>query len=322
MSNSLSTRRGFTLATLALPTLPFLPGCAAPLPLSLNPESTPAARSLIAESAAAHGYAAFSKLDDLSLRYEGEWRNLIDRIQPALVDAGFRGGSEERLLLREGITAQTHTGTSGKKQVWQRSVPKAAGEVKVWFNGEPAVDDERRGAAALVVDGYNLFLQGPMLLAGRWASERSMVAQLGGTEWVNGYECDVLRVRIVPGLGFASSEQLALFIDRKERLMRRVRFTLDGLTSTQGAIAEVETFDHVTLHGVRWPTRFYERLLRPLPLPVHDWRLTGLDVNRGLRLAEVDGPAFAGRAAAPAKALVRVVSRAFGPLATATSGPP
>ena len=90
---------------------------------------------------------------------------------------------------------------------------------------------------------------------------------------------------------------------RWHRLMRRVRFSLDGLTSTQGAIAEVETFDHVSLHGVRWPTRFYERLLRPLPLPVHDWRLTGLDVNRGMVAADVAAAAFVGRAAAPAKTL-------------------
>ena len=71
------------------------------------------------------------------------------------------------------------------------------------------------------------------------------------------------------------------------------------------AVAEVDTFDHAALHGVRWPTRFHERLLRPLPLTVHDWRLTGLDVNRGLEIAEVDGAAFAGKAAAPAAPLTR-----------------
>jgi hypothetical protein len=116
-------------------------------------------------------------------------------------------------------------------------------------------------------------------------------------------ECDVLRVRIAPGLGFCPSDRLALFVDREDGLMRRVRFTLDGLDSTRGAVAEVDASGHVALRGVRWPTRFHERLLRPFPLPVHDWRLTGLDVDRGLYAAEVGGTAFGGRAARPAAAL-------------------
>lgn len=298
-------RRRLVLASVALPALPLLPGCAAPLPVSMNPATTPAALALLDESAAAHGLAALTRLADVNLRYAGEWRPLIGRLQPALADPGFRGGSEERLLLRDGLVAQAHSGPSGRKQVLRRPGAAAAsqGDVRVWFNGEEARDAERRHAAALVVDGYSLFLLGPMLLAQRWSIERSMVMELAGTERVNEHDCDVLRVRLAPGFGFAASEQLALFIDRKERLMRRVRFTLDGLASTAGAIAEVETFDHVTLHGVRWPTRFYERLLRPLPLPVHDWRMTGLDVNRGLDAADVDGPAFTGKALAPATAL-------------------
>lgn len=293
------------LASLALPALPVVQGCAVPLPVSMNSTTTPAARALLDESAAAHGVVAFMKLSDLSLRYVGEWRPLIGKLQPALADPGFRGGSEERLLLREDLVAQAHTGPSGRKQVLRRPGAAAGsqGDVRVWFNGEEARDTERRAAAALVVDGYSLFLLGPMLLAQRWAAQRAMVMELAGVEWVNAHECDVLRVRLAPGFGFSASEQLALFIDRKERLMRRVRFTLNGLASTVGAVAEVETFDHVTLYGVHWPTRFYERLLRPLPLPVHDWWLTGLDVNRGLGTADVDGSAFSGQAIRLAAAL-------------------
>lgn len=59
----------------------------------------------------------------------------------------------------------------------------------------------------------------------------------------------------------------------------------------------------MTLHGVRWPTRFHERLLRPLPLAVHDWRLTGLDANRGLDASDVSGVVFGGKAAVPAATL-------------------
>jgi hypothetical protein len=159
----------------------------------------------------------------------------------------------------------------------------------------------------LVVDGYSLFLLGPMLLARYWQTDRSLTMELGGVERVNldrrQHECDILRIGMKPGLGLSDADELTLFIDREDHLMRRVRLSLDGLESTRGAIAEVETFEHATLHGVRWPSRFYERLLRPLPLPVHNWRLTGIDVNRALTPAEVEGADFTGRAVAPAAAL-------------------
>lgn len=273
------------------------------MPVRLNATTTPAASALLLESAQAHGLAAFQALRDVSVSYSGEWRALIGRIQPAIVDASFRASSEERLLLREGIVAQAHSGPGGRKQVVRRTAPAGQGEVKVWFNGEEARDLERRSAAAIVVDNYSLFLLGPMLLVDRAWADRISGMEIGGVEWVEDQECDVLRLRIAPGNGFSSQDQLALFIDRKERLMRRIRFTLDGFAGTLGAIAETETFDHVTLHGVRWPTRFYERVVRPIRLPAHDWRLTGLDVNRGLQTNEIDGPTFSGAAVAPAARL-------------------
>ena len=297
-------RRRLMLASLALPALQ---GCTAPLPAISNPVTTSDARVLLAKSATAHGVAALSRVSDLSVSYAGEWPALVGRLQPALVDRGFRGRSEERLLLREHLVAQAHTGPEGRKQVVRRAVPGVQGDVRVWFNGEDAQDGERRAAAALVADGYGLFLLGPMLLARHAAAGRPLVMGLAGVERLvlDGREhtCDVLRVHMTPGLGFSEAEQLALFVDRDEGLMRRVRFTLNGLETTRGAIAEVDTLDHVTLHGVRWPTRFHERLLRPLPLAVHDWRLTGLDVDRGLELAEVSGVAFGGKAIMPAAAL-------------------
>ena len=261
-------------------------------------------QQLLMESAAAHGLEAFKELSDLSVSYEGKWDWLAGKLQPILVDAGFRGGLQERLLPREGVVAQGYTGPSGHKQVIRHSAKGAQGDVRVWFNGQESYDQERRAAAALVVDGYSLFLLGPMLLAQRWSNERVLMLELTGTERLtmggHAYTCDVLRVRMTPGLGLSVADELALFIDREERLMRRVRFTLDGLESTRGAIAEVDTGEHMTLHGVRWPTRFHERLLRPAPLSVHRWQMSGLDVNRGLALADVSAATFTGKAEAPA----------------------
>lgn len=129
--------------------------------------------------------------------------------------------------------------------------------------------------------------------------------ELNGVERVSmggrRHDCDMLRIRVEPGLGFSRADELALSIDVEDRLMRRARFTRNGLESTRGAIAEVDLSDHVVRNGVTWPTRFYERLLRPLP--VHNWTLAGLDCNRGLTRAEIDGAGFSGRAAQPAAAL-------------------
>ncbi len=222
------------------------------------------------------------------------------------MDRGHRGRSEERLLPRAGLVAQAHAGPDGPKRVVRRA---GAGEVRVWFGGEEARDAERRAAAALVADAYALFLLGPLLLAGGWGgAPRALALEVGGAEDVavggeRPFACDVLRGRMAPGLGFAASDRVALFVDREEGLMRRVRFSLDGMESTRGAVAEVDAYGHVALRGVRWPTRFHERLLRPLRMPVHDWWVTGLDANRGFGAEEVDGGAFRGRAAAPAAPL-------------------
>ena len=284
-----------------------LAACAAPLP-PVAPGDAAAAQALLARSADAHGLAALDGLGDISVSYAGRWRPFVGRLQPDLVDAGFSGHSEERLLLRDRLTAQAHTGPDGRKQVRRRRAPEGGGRgsVQVWFNGTEArtpQDRVRRDAAALVADGYTLFLLGPMLLARQPLAAAGLQAvetiESGGQD----HRCDVVRVRLAPGLGFSDGDDLALYLDRAAGLMRRVRFTLNGLDATQGAVAEVDLWGHVARHGIQWPTRFHERLLRPVPLGVHDWSLTGLDVRRGLDAAEVAGPAFTGKAAAHAAAL-------------------
>jgi hypothetical protein len=301
------------LASLALPALQ---GCAAPFPPLPDNATTAEAQALLQASAAAQGAAAFAMLTDVSVSYAGQWRALVNTLQPDLVDSGFRGRSEERLLPRGRLLAQAYTGPKGSKHVVRRTAAHNEGEVRVWFNGQETHNAAPRDAAALVADGYALFLCGPMLLAGAWAADRSLVMQLASRQriTVDGqqHECDVLRVGLVAGLGLSQSDQLAVFIDRQEQLMRRVRFTLDGLDSTRGAVAEVDAWAHLTRHGVRWPTRFHERLLRPVPLPVHDWQMTGLDVNRGFAAADISTAEFTGGAAAAATPLPESQPRADG----------
>jgi hypothetical protein len=289
---------------LGLASLPLVQGCSAPLAEMSGTASTGAGSGLLRESALAHGSEALARLHDISVGYQGEWRPFMNRMQPALVDAGFRGGSQERILLRDGMIGQAHQGPDGNKQVLRRA-GQAPQDLLVAFNGAEATDRPRRDAAALVADAYALFLLGPMLLDA--LPPGRLILEVGGTEDITtGDEsklCDVLRVRLAPGLGFAPSDRLEVLIARDDRLMRRVRFTLDGLETTQGALAEVDTWRNAAIGGIRFPTRFHEQLLRPLPLPVHDWQLTGLDLDRGLQPADVGIGGFSGPALRPASSI-------------------
>ena len=140
-----------------------------------------------------------------------------------------------------------------------------------------------------------------MLLVANASPHRQIQAGLVSTDDVRqgkrSYRCDVLNLKVSPGVGNSEQDQLAMYVDQESHLLRRVRMTLNGLESTRGALVDIDTYDHRALHGIIWPTAFHERLLRPAPLDVHQWRLTGLDINRGETLAEVSGPTFGGKAA-------------------------
>lgn len=294
------SRRVF-LAALALPW--FVGGCSTPLPLGPPPPGEASAAARLRESAHAHGLDAYHTLTDINVSYTGEWRPLVGRIQPEIVDAGFRGSSQERLLPRAGIVAQAYTGAKGSKEVtWHRGKgsPEDLGEVRVWFNGVQSTDPALLDAAALVAESYGMFLLGPI-----WLVDRGLVMRMAGTERVDGRMCDVVDVWLSPGLGRIAADRVAMCIDRGDGLVHRMRFTLEGFPSTQGAVAEVDTFEHESRFGLVWPMRSLERVVRPVPIPAHDWRITGLDVNRGYPTEEVSGPVFTGAAAAPAAPLQR-----------------
>ena len=280
--------------------LPWLAACSTPLPLLTAPAGTGAGTARLRECAEAHGLTAYRQLKDINVAYSGQWRPLVDRIQPEVVDAGFRGSSEERLIPAAAAVGQAYTGPAGAKHVmWQRGRSRGdLGVVDVWFNGVPSNDPAAGRAAALVAEGYGLFLLGPL-----WLVDRDLPAVLAGTERVDGRLCDVVEVWASPGLGQVATDRVALCVDRVDSVMRRVRFTLEGFAKTQGAVAEVDTFEHERRFGVTWPMRSYERIVHPIALPAHDWRITGLDVDRGYAASALTGPRFTGAAAAPARPL-------------------
>ena len=293
-----SASRRAVLGALTLPWL--IGGCSTPLPLTPPPAGDADAAARLRESAQAHGLNAYAHLTDINISYSGEWRPLVNRIQPEVVDEGFRSSSQERLMPRAGVVAQAYNGPMGGKQVvWRRGGRgDDVGEAAVWFNGARSTDTAAQDAAALVAEGYGLFLLGPL-----WLADRNLRMRMAGTERVDGRSCDVIDVWMAPGLGRVATDRVALCIDRADGLVHRMRFTLEGFANTQGAVAEVDTFEHERRFGVVWPMRSHERIVHPIALPAHDWRITGLDVNRGYAASDLSGALFTGAAAAPASPL-------------------
>jgi hypothetical protein len=289
------TRRSF----LAAAALPWLGACGTPLPLGTQGASSAEATRRLAQSAQAHGLDAYRQINDINISYDGQWRPLIGRIQPEVVDAGFRISSQERLLPTQGVVAQHYTGPQGHKQVfWQRG----GTEVGVWYNGSANNSASVTASAAMVAECYGLFLLGPLWLSTRQA-EKPMVLTMGAPERVNGRLCDVVHAWLSPGLGRAATDRVSLCIDKEDHITRRLRFTLEGYPGTQGAVAEVDVLVYEQRFGVLWPMRSYEEVVHPLRLPAHDWWLTGLDINRGHGVDALRGPQFSGSAARPAAAL-------------------
>src|SRR4051812_49135856 len=162
MPELMITRRTVLGAAL-LPAVAGLSACSSPLPLAAaSPGSSDAAAAeRLLQSAQAHGLAAYRELRDINIAYDGQWRPLIDRIQPEVVDAGYRGSSQERLMPQLGINAQLYQGPRGRKKVfWRRAIADGAGsagataEIAVWRNGTPTEDAPGLDAAALVAEGY------------------------------------------------------------------------------------------------------------------------------------------------------------------------
>ncbi|MEM9752369.1 MAG: hypothetical protein AAF916_03195 [Planctomycetota bacterium] len=263
--------------------------------------STPEGLALLDRALAAHGGAAIEELTNVAVAYDGTWHGFVERFQPVLVDIEHRGRSEERILYPDLWTGQRHTGPGGTKYV-----SRDADGTTLWYDGvrdavgaeanDVGTPEDRRDAAQGVVDGYALFLLGPMYLAARDAP-----VDVAEPVTIDGRPCDQLIAVLRPGFGRSEEDRVVLAIDRADGLVRRIRFTFDALPQLEGTVADVLPSEYVRIDGIAWPTRFVEVVKNPLVnLTVHRWRVTGLDTNRGLDASHLDGPDFTGPAAAPA----------------------
>ena len=286
-------RRAMVISVLALMT-----ACSS-VPMPQQSKTQADARALLDQSQAAHGKAAFSVIRDLSVAYNGTWFDIVTKVQPVLTDKTFRKASEERMIFTDkfsdNVIAQMHTGDAGKKMVLRGGGLPLGERASVWSNQQPETNRDKIAAAHLVVEAYQLFLYPAFYV------ERATHLERVGTGSVGGRECELLLAVMRPGIGNSVEDRVVLYIDKQDKLVRRVRLTLEGLDSTKGAIVDVDHSKFVEIAGVTWPTHFYESLVAPFPgLPAHDFSLRGLDVNRGMTKADFANAQFSERAAKPA----------------------
>jgi hypothetical protein len=288
--------RFFKLITCVCMALLLITGCSS-IPLPKSAASQPEAVALLEQSQQAHGKAAFAAIKDINVSYTGKWFDLITRIQPAITDPAFRQTSEERMLMGDSLIAQIHSGKSGQKTVIE-NVVDGQRQISIWYNQEPHTSPEQIAASHIVLHAYQIFLYPAFYV------QRATQLELAGSSVVNGRDCDNLLAVLRPGIGSSVEDRALLCIDRQDKLVRRVWITLEGSEPSKGAVVSVAHDKFVEVGGVKWPTHFYETVVKPFAgLPAHDFSLSGLDINRGLAKADFADGKFSDKAAKPAAAL-------------------
>ncbi|MFT5290964.1 MAG: hypothetical protein ACI8QS_002621 [Planctomycetota bacterium] len=243
--------------------------CASGMPQweDADPDSEGIAQALLERSVSA--VQGPNPVTELRVQYEGTWGFWVKRFQPVLTDAGYRRTSTEILRPQEDVIEQLHVGPDGEKIVrWDGSTIEAV------YNGEEPADEAQERAAALVAEGYQLFLLGPRYLATHAVGLRALDAVVE-----DGRTYERLIARLSPGLGFSEEDFVVLWVDAETDMPLRVHFTLEGLESTRGAHADTTYLTWVRVNGHAFPTEYVEHVRGPLGLKAHEWRVVNLEVR-------------------------------------------
>ncbi len=283
-------RAGWVVVALGL--VSALAGCASrPLGVALA-GSEAAAQELLRKSQAAHGAAAFAQLQDVAVDFDGHWHFMITKIQPVVTDVAYRQVSAERILLPSGDMAQTYQGPAGTKHV-----SLVNGRIGVAYNGVSNADVAVLESAHMVAEAYKFFLMPAFYV------QRAQSLALTQGELLAGQPTVAVTGVLRPGFGAAQEDRFTLYIDPSSHRVRRVRMSLEGTRSTRGASVDVTYTGYIERAGVLWPKGFDEAMASPFPgWPAHDFWLTGLDTNRGLKPQDLLAPAGT-KMATPAQAL-------------------
>jgi hypothetical protein len=273
-----------------------LGGCATPFPVATTNYRHPDGRdgaAVLATTLVAHGGDLRARGGDIAAAVTGEWSALITRIQPLVTDHRWRIDAQERLLPAEGLHAIRWSGPAGEKLVVR--TPSA---IRVFYNSVESFDDDVLASSAMTSDAFQLFLCGPSFIAWRASRlERLADAQEDGRTLHR-----VLAV-IEPGFGRSPRDEVVLYIDARDHRLWRVWFTLEGFRTTRGATADVTFLRYLSVGGVLLPVAFDERVRAPVSIHAHAWRTTGLELDRGLTAADIDGVKWSEKAARPATAV-------------------
>ena len=281
----------------------FLTACAQPLvrpamdvSSSQTNEDTKSGNVLFQRTFKAHGGDSISQLRDVNLSIKGNWGAIPARIMPKVADQYYRVSSEEHFMPNQGIYAAFYNGPAGTKKVVRQP-----NTVKVFYDGKVSKDTETLQATAMTSDAFVLFSLGPLAL-NRYKTNfvRIKDGRYKGKTYHRIYS------RIKPGLGFAEEDEVVLWIDPDTLLTYILEVTLMGYPKTRNAHVNVHYLEYQTFQGDQQsaftlPTHIIERVLAPINVHAHTWRVTGMDLNRGLTLKEVLGKQWQGKAVKPPK---------------------
>ena len=263
---------------------------------------SPSARARLRESALAHGLDAWGQHHDLNASFSHTWSPASGW---AAADADAEAGAAVQLrwlpgagllALSQGLGRDPSTATP---LLLQRQARAGAAGPAAQPGLLPPPAQADAAPAALSADALWLLLLGPIAVL-----DRATAVNWGPPETLDGRRCDQLVLTLTPGLGLARESRMALFIDRDQGWLRRLRWAGDAPQADWWGVAEVDFFDHFSLQGMVWPRRF-ESPSRwwLLGAPAQQGRLTGLDLDRGYPAQALVGPRWTAEAAAPAKPL-------------------
>ena len=239
----------------------------------------------------AHGGQHINALSDVNVAIDGDWHYLITKIQPLVTDHLYRQTSEERIIVTPRVYAASFKGEAGIKRVL-----RTQSSISVSYNTEEEVDRNKVSAAALTSDAFWMFTLGPLALH-NWVETWTRIedAQYDGQQFwrINGV--------LQPGIGHSEKDYITLWVDPDTLLTARLHITLDGFESTKGAHVDTRYEAYHKFGPYTLPVHFFERVVGPVNIDAHEWWYTGIDINRGLVLEDLNLNDWSPKAAKPAK---------------------